>query len=39
MDDQQIGQMGGMGGIQLGDNIDFSLEQIDNIDMYTSSFN
>lgn len=36
MDDSQMHQMGPMSGMQLTDNIDFALE---NIDMYTSSFN
>lgn len=39
MDDAQIGHMGNMGAMQLDNNIAFDLENIDNIDMYTSSFN
>lgn len=36
MDDTQMSQMNTMSGMQLSDPIDFALE---NIDMYTSSFN
>lgn len=36
MDEGQMTHMNSMSGLQLTDNIDFALE---NIDMYTSSFN
>lgn len=36
MDDGQLTHMNSMSGMQLTDNIDFAIE---NLDMYTSSFN